>query len=188
MVTSRVVGWLLFSLCQLLVLVLSSGDGLAQAGSIKHSPSDVVKRYVELDHKGARLDAMSAETVASYTGWNEEPAWGHVVVTRGFVVAEQYRQWEVIDRLEVVIPVTFQVIGSVYLETAGFVQRVETEEIRFRVKGVKNRWKIVEPMLPPHVGQKRMVNFVREALVKETDPTKRERLGVLQEELRKAKE
>ena len=104
MVTPNVVGWFLFSLCQLLVLVLSSGDGLAQAGSIKHSPSDVVKRYVELDHKGARLDAMSAETVASYTGWNEEPAWGHVVVTQGFVVAEQYRQWEVIDRLEVIIP------------------------------------------------------------------------------------
>lgn len=188
MVTSNVVGWFLFSLCQLLVLVLSSGDGFAQAGSIKHSPSDVVKRYVELDHKGARLDAMSAETVASYTGWNEEPAWGHVVVTRGFVVAEQYRQWEVIDSLEVIIPVTFQVIGSVYLETAGFVQRVETEEVRFRVKGVKNRWKIVEPMLPPHVGQKRMVNFARDAWVKETDPTKRDRLGVLQEELRKAKE
>jgi len=177
-----------FFLCQLLVLVLSSGDGLAQTGSLKHSPSDVVKRYVELDHKGARLDAMSVETVASYTGWNEEPAWGHVVVTRGFVVAEQYRQWEVIDRLEVVIPVTFQVIGSVYLETAGFVQDVETEEVRFRVKAVKNRWKIIEPMIPPHVGQKRMVNFVREAWVKETDPAKRDRLGVLQEELRKAKE
>jgi hypothetical protein len=159
----------------------------AQTASVKHSPADVVKRYVGLDYKGARLDAMSIETVASYTSWNEEPAWGHVVVTRGFVVAEHYRQWEVIDRLEIVIPVTFQVIGSVYLETAGFVQDVATEEIRFRVKAVNNRWKIIEPMLPPHVGQKRMVNFVREAWLKETDPTKRDRLGVLQDELRKAK-
>jgi hypothetical protein len=32
-----------------------------------------------------------------------------------------------------------------------------------------------------------MVNFVREAWMKETDPAKRDRLGVLQEELRKAK-
>jgi hypothetical protein len=183
----NVVGRLVFILCQLLALMLSAGDGLAQTASIKHSPADVVKRYVTLDYKGARLDAMSIETVASYTSWNEEPAWGHVVVTRGFVVAEHYRQWEVIDRLEIVIPVTFQVIGSVYLETAGFVQDVETEEVRFRVKAVNNRWKIVEPMLPPHVGQKRMVNFVREALLKETDPVKRDRLGVLQEELRKAK-
>ena len=183
----NVVGRLVFILCQLLALMLSAGDGLAQTASIKHSPADVVKRYVTLDYKGARLDAMSIETVASYTSWNEEPAWGHVVVTRGFVVAEHYRQWEVIDRLEIVIPVTFQVIGSVYLETAGFVQDIETEEVRFRVKAVNNRWKIVEPMLPPHVGQKRMVNFVREALLKETDPVKRDRLGVLQEELRKTK-
>jgi hypothetical protein len=159
----------------------------AQTGSLKHSPADVVKRYLALDQKGARLDAMSVETVASYTSWNEEPTWGHIVVTRGFVVAEHYRQWEVIDRLEVVIPVTFQVLGSVYLETAGFVQETETEEVRFRVKAVKNRWKIVEPMLPPHVGQKRMVNLVREAWMKEIDPAKRDRLGVLQEELRKAK-
>lgn len=185
--TLRTVGRFVFVLSQLLILMWAAGDGLAQTASIKHSPADVVKRYVELDHKGARLDAMSAETVATYTGWNEEPAWGRVVVTRGFVVAEQYRQWEVIDPLEVVIPVTFQVIGSVYLETAGFVQDVETEEVRFRVKAVNNRWRIVEPILPPHVGQKRIVNFVREALANETDPAKRDRLGVLQEELRKAK-
>jgi hypothetical protein len=185
--TPNVMGQLVFILCQLLALVLATGDGLAQTGSLKHSPSDVVKRYLTLDYKGARIDAMSVETVASYTSWNEEPAWGHVVVTRGFVVAEHYRQWEVIDSLEVVIPVTFQVIGSVYLETAGFVQEVETEEVRFRVKAVRNRWRIIEPVLPPHVGQKRMVNFVREAWMKETDPAKRDRLGTLQDALRKAK-
>jgi len=171
----------------LLGWLFASSLASAQTGSLKHSPSEVVKRYLTLDYKGARLDAMSAETVASYTSWDEEPAWGHVVVTRGFVVAEQYRQWEVIDRLEVVIPVTFQIIGSVYLETAGFVQEDETEEVRFRVKAVNNRWRIVEPMIPPHVGQKRMVNLVREAWVKETDPAKQDRLGALRDELRKAK-
>ena len=185
--TSNVMGRLVFILGQLLAMVLSAGDGLAQTGSLQHSPAEVVKRYLALDYKGARLDAMSVETVASYTSWHEEPTWGHVVVTQGFVVAEQYRQWEVIDRLEVVIPVTFQVIGSVYFETAGFVQEAGAEEIRFRVKAVKDRWRIVEPMLPPHVGQKRMVNVVREAWVKETDPAKRDRLGALQDELRKAK-
>jgi hypothetical protein len=181
------VGRLLFVLCQLLALVWSAGDGLAQTGSLQHSPADVVKRYLTLDQKGARLDAMSVSAVASYTNWDEEPTWGHIVVTRDFVVAEQYRQWEIIDSLEVVIPVTFQVLGSVYLETAGFVHGAETEEIRFRVKAVKNRWRIVEPMLPPHVGQKRMVNVVREAWLRETDQAKRDRLGSLQDELRKAK-
>ncbi len=185
--TPNVVGRSVFFLCQLLALLFLAGDGLAQTGSLDHSPADVVKRYLALDYKGARLDAMSVEAVASYTSWHEEPTWGHVVVTRGFVVAEQYRQWEVIDRLEVVIPVTFQVIGLVYLETAGFVQEAGTEVVRFRVKAVKNRWRIVEPMLPPHVGQKRMVNIVREAWVKETDQAKRDSLGSLQDELRKVK-
>jgi len=185
--TFYVIGRFVFPLCLLLALVWSAEEGLAQTGSLEHSPSEVVKRYLALDYKGARLDAMSVETVASYTSWPEEPTWGHVVVTQGFVVAEHYRQWEVIDRLEVVIPVTFQVIGSVYLETAGFVQEAGTEEVRFRVKAVKNRWRIVEPMLPPHVGQKRMVNVVREAWIKETDLAKRDRLAALQDELRKVK-
>ena len=185
--TPNILGQRVFVLFQLLALVLSVGDGLAQTGSLQHSPAEVVKRYLALDHKGARLDALSSAAVESYTSWDEEPTWGHIVVTRDFVVAEHYRQWEVIDRLEVVIPVTFQVLGSVYMETAGFVQGAETEEVRFRVKAVKNRWKIVEPMLPPHVGQKLMVNVVREAWLKETDPAKRDRLGSLQDELRKAK-
>jgi hypothetical protein len=167
--------------------LLVPGFTAAQTASLQHSPAEVVKRYLALDHKGARLDALSSAAIESYTSWEEEPAWGHIVVTRDFVVAEHYRQWEVIDRLEVVIPVTFQVLGSVYMETAGFVQGAETEEIRIRVKAIKNRWRIVEPMFPPHVGQKRMVNVVREAWLKETDQVKRDRLASLQDELRKAK-
>jgi hypothetical protein len=55
------------------------------------------------------------------------------------------------------------------------------------VKAVNNRWRIVEPMLPPHVGQKRMVNVVREAWVKEADQANRDRLEAMQDELRKVK-
>ncbi len=169
------------------VLVMIPTIGLAQTGSLGNSPAEVVKRYLGLDRKGARLDSMSFDAVMPYTSWKDEPLWGRVVVTHDFVVAEDYRQWEIVDRMEVVIPVTFHVIGSVYFETAGFVSEPGTEEIRFRVKAIKNRWRIVDPILPPHVGQKRMVNFVREAWVKETDPAKRDTLATLQEELRKAK-
>src|SRR6476646_8022668 len=173
----------------LLVLLLSTeaGVGWAQTGGLGHSPAEIVKKYFELDQKGAKLDSMSFEALAPYRSWDAEPLWGKVVVIRAFSVAEHYRDWEVVDRLEVVIPVTFQVIGSVYLETAGFLPEASIEEIRVRVKSVKNRWRIIEPMLPPHVGQKRMLNFVKEAWVKETEPAKRESLAALQSELRKAK-
>jgi hypothetical protein len=171
----------------LALLVITPTIGLAQTGSLMSSPAEVVKRYLGLDKKGARLDSMSVDAVLPYTSWKEEPLWGRAVVTEDFVVAEDYRQWEVVDRMEVVIPVTFHVMGSVYFETAGFVWEPGTEEVRFRVKAIKNRWKIVDPMLPPHVGPKRMVNFVREAWLKETDSEKRAALARLQEELRKAK-
>lgn len=167
---------------------LMTGPGLfAQTGALEHSPAEIVKKYFALDQKGAKLDSLSFEALAPYREWQEEPAWGRVVVIREFSVPEHYRQWEIVDRLEVVIPVTFKVIGSVYLETAGFVPEPSVEEIRVRVKAVRNRWRIVEPVLPPHVGQKRMVNFVREALVKEQDPAKRESLARLQDELRAVK-
>jgi hypothetical protein len=173
----------------LLGLLTTSGtrSGWAQTGALSHSPADIVKKYFELDQKGAKLDSISFETLAPYRSWDTEPVWGKVIVIRGFSVAEHHRDWEVVNRLEVVIPVTFQVIGAVYLETAGFLPEASVEEIRVRVKSVKNRWRIIEPVLPPHVGQKRMINFVREALVKETEPTKRESLAALQSDLRKAK-
>jgi hypothetical protein len=172
------------------VIVLFCFDSavtVAQTGSLDHSPAEIVKKYFALDEKGAKLDSLSLESLVPYRDWQEEPSWGQVVVIRGFTVAEHYRQWEIVDNLEVVIPVTFEVLGAVYFETAGFVPEPTVEEIRVRVKAVRNRWKIVEPMLPPHVGQKRMVNFVREAWVKETEPAKRERLAILADEVRKAK-
>ncbi|BCA55135.1 conserved exported protein of unknown function [Nitrospira sp. KM1] len=160
---------------------------MAETGSVTHSPAEMVKKYLMLDQRGARLDSLSFETLAPYTDWKEEPAWGRIVIVRGFTVAEHYREWEVVNLLEVVVPVTFQVIGSVYLETAGFVPEPGREDVRVRVKGMKNRWRIIEPVLPPHVGQKRMLNFIREAWMQETDPIKRERLAALQDELRKVK-
>jgi hypothetical protein len=171
----------------LLLFWTDAGVTWAQSGGLSRSPAEIVKKYFELDQKGAKLDSMSYEALAPYRSWDTEPVWGRVVVIREFSVAEHHRDWEIVNQLEVVIPVTFQVIGSVYLETAGFLPEASVEEIHVRVKSVRNRWRIIEPVLPPHVGQKRMINFVREALVKETEPAKRESLTALQDELRKAK-
>lgn len=169
------------------VCLFSEATAIGQTGGLGHSPTEIVKKYFSLDQKGARLDAMSYEALSPYTDWQEEPVWGRIVVIRDFSVAEHYREWEIVDRFEVIVPVTFEVIGSVYMETAGFVPEAGLEEIRVRVKAVLNRWKMIEPISPPHVGQTRMINFVREALVKETDQGKRQRLTILLDELRKVK-
>jgi len=175
------------TLLTLLGLMVFHGAAAGQTGGLDHSPAEIVKRYFQLDQKGARLDSLSFEAIAPFIDWRDEPTWGRIVVIRSFAVAEHYTEWDIVDRLEVVVPVAFQIIGSVYLETAGFVPEAGTEEIRVRVKSVKNRWRIIEPVLPPHVGQKRMLNFVREAWVKEGEQDKRDRLAGLEDELRKVK-
>lgn len=153
---------------------------------MRRSPAEVVKRYVLLDQKGARLDAPSFETVTPYIDWREEPAWSRVVIIQKTTVPEDYRKWEILNNLEVIIPVTFQVRGAVYLETATFVPEDTTEEVRFHVKIVENYWRIIDPMIPPHVGLKRMVSFAREAETNEQDEARRRILAALVESLQKA--
>jgi len=169
-----------------LALAVPSNAQLSPSGSMRRSPAEVVKRYVLLDQKGARLDAPSFDTVMPYIDWKEEPAWGRVVVVQETTVPEDYRKWEILNNLEVIIPVTYHVRGAVYLETATFVPEETTEEVRFHVKVVANYWRIVDPVIPPHVGLKRMMNFVREAETNEQDEAHRKILAALGESLRKA--
>ncbi len=161
--------------------------GFTQSGSLKRSPAEVVKRYVRLDQKGARLEAMGFDVLAPYTDWTEEPSWDHVVVIQEADVPEDYRKWVIIDNLEVIIPVTFRVRGTVNLKSAVFVPEDKTEEVRFHVKAVRNSWRIVEPVIPPHIGVPRMVNFAREAALHEQDEAQRGTLAALEGSLRKAK-
>jgi hypothetical protein len=175
------------ALAAALLLLLLSSDGLAQTGALNKDPVEVVTKYLSLDRHGARLEAMSWETLKPYINWKEEPAWGHVVVITDFEVLDDIAQWQIIDMLEVVIPVKFRVLGSMYWETAGFTPGAKVEEIRFRVKGVVGRWRIIEPILPPHVGQKRMIGYVRQAILDEKNPARQAKLGELLAALKKAK-
>jgi hypothetical protein len=168
-------------------LVVPSYAQLSPSGSMRRSPAEVVKRYVLLDQKGARLDAPSFETVRPYIDWKEEPAWSRVVLIQETTVPEDYRKWAILNNLEVIIPVTFHVRGAVYLDTAIFVPEDKTEEVRFHVKVVGNYWRIIAPVIPPHVGLKRMVSFAREAEAHEQDEAQRIVLAALIDSLRKAK-
>jgi hypothetical protein len=169
-----------------LSLAATSHAQVSPSGSIKRSPAEVVKRYVLLDQKGARLDAPSFDTLTPYIYWKEEPAWGRVVVIEETSVPDDYRKWEILNNLEVVIPVTFHVRGAVYLENATFIPEDTTEEVRFHVKVVGNYWRIVSPIIPPHVGLKRMVSFAREAEANEQNDAHRTELASLIDSLRKA--
>jgi hypothetical protein len=171
----------------LLVAAGAAGDGQAFTGDLKKDPAMVVKAYLSLDMKGARLDAMSWETLRPYINWKREISWGIVVVIDDYEVSDDIKAWEVVDILEVWIPAKFKVLGTMEWEAVSFMSEPELENVRYHVKAVGDRWRIMEPILPPHVGVKRLINFVREAILKETESSRREKLEELLESLRKAK-
>jgi len=168
-------------------LLLTWSEGLTQTYGLLRDPVEVVKKYVSLDQRGIRLESISWETIRPYVNWKEEPSWGHVMVTVGYKIVDDIKQWEVISMMEVLIPVEYQVLGAVYLEEPGFLPEKQVERVKFRVKAVGGRWRIIEPLLPPHVGQKRMINYVRQAMLQELEPSRLAILTALRDELQKAK-
>jgi hypothetical protein len=167
--------------------VFWGGEGKAQSGALNKSPTELLKKYLTLDLHGARLEPLSYEAIKPYVAWKEEPAWGQVVVVSGYEVPEDIKRWQVINNLDVIIPVAFRVLGTVDLSNATFAEEPHVQEVRFHVKAVGGLWRIVEPILPPHVGQKRMVNYVRQALSEEREPSQAEKLTTLREVLKKSR-
>jgi hypothetical protein len=142
-----------------------------------------VKAYLRLDSKGVRLEAISQETLRPYIDWAEEPTWGKVIVTKQYEVVDDVEEWEIMNSLEMRIPVTFNVLGTLYWETGAFVESLQTERVWFHVKGFEDRWRIVAPQIPPHVTVKRMVNVVRQAILDEAQPQRKDILARLRKEL-----
>ncbi|MBA2253234.1 MAG: hypothetical protein H0W13_11140 [Nitrospirales bacterium] len=165
-------------------LILFSSDGQAQTGALNKDPAILLKKYLELDNKGARLNSLSGESQKPYVGWKEEPVWGQLVVVSRYEVIEDFSQWDVKNNLDVVIPVEYKVLGSLYLEKAVFLSDPHVDRIGFRLKAVNGLWRVIEPIIPPHVGQKRVMNFVKQAIVEETDRSRVAVLTALRDELR----
>ena len=170
-----------------MLIAVVAGDGHAQTGALNKDPTELLRKYLTLDLHGVRLEPLSQEALKPYVAWSQEPAWGQVVVVVAYEVSEDLKQWQVLGNVDVIIPVQFKVIGSVYLESATFLEEHRTEELRFHIKMVDGLWRILDPIAPPHVGQKRMVNYVRQALLEEREPWQVERLTMLRDSLKNAR-
>ena len=168
------------------LILLFSGQVFGLSTDITNDPSKVVEKYLSLDKRGARLDALSYEVLKPYTAWGEEPVWGQVVVISNYSVADDVDTWEIVSPVEAVIPVTYQLLGVVQWEAATFLTEVREEIIHIRIKAVDSRWKIVSPPFPPHVGRKRLIDYVRDAQVNEGSAAREERLRQLREALERA--
>jgi len=173
-------------LCTLSTIVCSN-KAYALTGDLTNDPADTVKKYLSLDKRGARLEALSYETVRPYVEWEEEPSWGQVVVILKYTVNDDVREWEIVSSTEAVIPVTFQIVGIMHWEAATFLPERREETVWVRVRAVLNHWRIMDPMFPPHVGRKRLIDFVRLAMLEETNEERKDVLERLRISLKDAK-
>lgn len=174
---------LLFPLLFALGLLAIPQGGRAITGDLKKDPADLVRKYVSLDARGARLEAITWEALKPYINWTQEPVWGHLLVIEGYEVVDDVKQWNILSPVEAVIPVKYRVLGVLYWDSAAFLPEPQVEEVGFRVKAVGDRWRIVDPIVPPHVGRKRMINYVRQAILDEQDPGRLARLTALRDQL-----
>ena len=178
---------LVFGLVCTLSTIVCSSKAYGLTGDLTHDPADIVKKYLSLDKRGARLQALSYETVRPYVEWGEEPSWGQVVVIREYTVNDDVREWDIVSPTEAVIPVTFQVVGVMHWEAATFLPERREETVWIRVRAVLNGWRITAPMFPPHVGRKRLIDFVRQAMFEETNEERKNVLQRLRTSLKDAK-
>ncbi len=153
-------------------------------GDLTNDPAKVVKKYLSLDKRGVRLTAHPYEAVKPYVAWEqEEPVWERFVVIRDYSVSDDVTQWDIVSSTEARIPVTFQVLGIVHMETATFIRAPREEVLSIRIRAVDNHWKMVSPVFPPHVGRSRLADFVKDAMLREPDDDRARTLRRLRDDL-----
>jgi hypothetical protein len=168
-----------------LMMLLAPQSTSALTGDITQDPSKIVEKYVSLDSRGARLEARSFEVLRPYINWNEEPAWGSIVVISDYQVIEDVTQWNIINKLETFIPVTYQVVGYMNWVTASFYPESTKETQQFHIKEFENQWRIVAPLIRPHVGKNRLLDYVRLERLNEESEERKAILRRLEEQLGK---
>ena len=160
---------------------------LSLTGDLTNDPAKVVDKYLSLDKRGVRLTAETYESVKPYVAWEqEEPVWKRFVVIRDYSISDDVTQWDVVSSTEAFIPVTFQVLGVVHVETATFVPGPRKQVLSVHIRAVDHHWKMVGPVFPPHVGRSRLADFVKDAMLREHDADRADTLRRLREALVKA--
>lgn len=162
--------------------------GEAFVGHITEDPTRILEKFLSLDKKGARLEARSAEVLKPFVEWPDEPVWGKVVVISQYQVIEDVKQWEIIGSMEAKIPVVYDVLGTMHWESVTFVPESYRETQVYHIKALPDRWQIIAPQLPPHVGRQRLLDFVRWSALDEPDLEKKARFAELKRQLEMQKE
>jgi hypothetical protein len=128
-------------------------------GDLK-GPEKVVDSYCTLDFNGARL--TDTAEIEKLTTFKNEPGWDICVVCKSYRIgSSQIRQGSAS------VVVRYSLFGE--LDGSDFNEKSEDEIITFTLKRSKQGWKIISPLMPPHVSKNSMIQHFQKLIAAEED-------------------
>ncbi len=111
-----------------------------------NNPEDIVKKHYQADLDGARLSSSGFKSqISPLVTWEDEPGWDEVFITKKADISKIER----LSNNKVFIEVRYEILGNLGGNDNLCILDL-TEVIEFILIKEKGRWKINEPIFPPH--------------------------------------
>jgi hypothetical protein len=109
-------------------------------------PQNVVRDFCRLDANGARLASHGWREIAPLVGWPFDPAWDQIQ----FITGYQIGSTRPLEEGRLAIDVEYGVVGEA--SALGFEPVSHRERVTFILDTPDEiHWRIISPMVPPHV-------------------------------------
>lgn len=117
------------------------------AGALELGPRAVVRQFCRLDALGVRASQQGAARIRDLESWPLEPAWDQIVLIKSYTVGPSRPLSSGVFAVEV----RYEVVSR--LTAAGLEASAHEETVDFEVGSAAagEAWRILSPLLPPHV-------------------------------------
>jgi hypothetical protein len=144
----------------------------SRMASTEVSPTSVIQEYCRLDSEGARLSSQNplSDKISAMVTWPIEPGWDTIVVVGNFEVVGSHS-----GPRKSSVTVRYTVLGNMFGAKVTASQQ-HKELVTFTLTKSKDGWRIVRPLIAPHVSVAAATSVLNSLLVDEKDPEQIKRL------------
>jgi hypothetical protein len=154
--------------CYVAILILSCSLLMTTLifGEVLSSPEVAIEKYCKLDLEGVNLSSERAKKIFPFIYWpiggKVNPGWDFMVVVSNYSIKRKATVRK-FDHDVVQFEVSYDVLGLVH-GGPEFIEKSEKETIIIEAIKINNGWKIVNPILPPHVSIETAINHLNDLL------------------------
>ena len=150
---------------QLVVLLFVGGAvSTAQNATMQKLPAQVIGEYCHLDMQGARLSSNNPYTdrIFSLVEWEDEPGWDGAEIVKGCRIVSA-----AVGDQKATVTMEYQVLGS--SDEYTIHPNKHLEKVTFNLIKSKARWRILKPVIAPHVAPSSLIANFQDLLKKQND-------------------